>query len=84
METPCGGHRSTLTDVGQEAGNGQQRQVVIDDDHLGNMQVRVIGCESSSEFCKFSRQLTEKRVKISVVGQVQFPVNNRSHDVAPT
>src|SRR6266542_5397948 len=56
-----------LTQIGEPPGDGQQRQVVVDDDHSARTQIWIVTAERSRSLRDTRRDIHEEFVQISVV-----------------
>ena len=74
-------NRTGRTKIEPLAGDGQQREVIVDDDHSGRLEVRVGTAESAGPVGDVAGGADQGGIERGVLGEIELPVNKRSDDI---
>lgn len=85
MEGVGGDDRARGVEIGQPSGDGEERQMVVDDDHSVDTQVRVVDAQAASGVRDRDRFVGQCRVDhIVAFGEVEGVVDDGPEHDAPT
>jgi hypothetical protein len=82
LEAPRSDNWTICAEVGQLAGDSQQRQVIVDDDHSVNAQIGVVARKQPGPVGKLGGELAENLVEVRVLGEVELTIDNAANEVA--